>query len=411
MPFARQHSARRATSHACLALLALIVAFALTTPAGVRAAPDSPGTAATGSAIEPPQVTARSIYVFDMTSGIELYAKNPDERLQVGSIVKMATALVVMENAELDEQVVILESDLVNVEEFSNMNLTAGDTLTVSQLLYGLLIPSGNDGARALARHVGMKLSGSDDPTAATDAFVSRMNAYAAELGLKDTRFTVPDGIDTPNSYSTAHDVAILGSALMKNEFLASVVREPGYSFISVGPEQRQYEKATTNSRLGQSGVVGIKTGTTGEAGGNAVLARDVNGGNSMVIMAIVGADHPMSTGDPNTPDARWTDADTLMANMDTTFTWTTPDNAELLPGLSEEMGVWEVQFQNPPAVPVPSGGDIALGYQLQVGPPAEPGKQAGAVHLYYGDQEVGVIPIYQVGEQAVTMPRYRMGA
>jgi D-alanyl-D-alanine carboxypeptidase (penicillin-binding protein 5/6) len=279
MPFARQHAARRSTADACLALLALTVAFALTMPFTVSATPGSPSQAATGSAIDPPQVTASSIYVLDMTSGIELYAKNPGERLQVGSIVKIATALVVMENAELDEQVVILESDLVDVEEYSNMNLTAGDTLTVSQLLYGLLIPSGNDGARALARHVGAKLSGSDDPTSATDAFVKRMNEYAAELGLQDTRFTVPDGIDTPNSYSTAHDVAVLGSELMKDEFLASVVKEPGYSFISVGPEQRQYEKATTNSRLGQNGVVGIKTGTTGEAGGNAVLARAVNGG------------------------------------------------------------------------------------------------------------------------------------
>jgi serine-type D-Ala-D-Ala carboxypeptidase (penicillin-binding protein 5/6) len=402
MPFARQHATRRSA-----ALLALIIALVLTAPFGAGAAPAKPNPVETGFGIEPPQVTAKSIYVFDMTSGIELYAKDPDQRLQVGSIVKIATALVVMENAELDEQVVIQESDLVDVLEYSNMALTAGDTLSVSQLLYGLLIPSGNDGARALARHVGGKLSGSDDAEVATDAFVKRMNAYAAELGLKNTRFTVPDGVDTPNSYSTAHDVAILGSELMKNEFLASVVSEPAYRFISVGPEQRVYEKETTNQRLNVNGVVGIKTGTTGEAGGNVVLARDVNNGNSMVIMAIIGSAHSYDSG----LDDRWADADALIANMDSTFTWSTPDNAELLPGLSEEMGVWDVQFQNPPAVPIPSGGGIALGYQLQVGPQTEAGKQAGAVHLYYGDQEVGAIPIYQVGEQAGHLPHDRMAA
>jgi serine-type D-Ala-D-Ala carboxypeptidase (penicillin-binding protein 5/6) len=402
MPFARQHATRRSA-----ALLALIIALVLTAPFGAGAVPAKPNPVETGFGIEPPQVTAKSIYVFDMTSGIELYAKDPDQRLQVGSIVKIATALVVMENAELDEQVVIQESDLVDVLEYSNMALTAGDTLSVSQLLYGLLIPSGNDGARALARHVGGKLSGSDDAEVATDAFVKRMNAYAAELGLKNTRFTVPDGVDTPNSYSTAHDVAILGSELMKNEFLASVVSEPAYRFISVGPEQRVYEKETTNQRLNVNGVVGIKTGTTGEAGGNVVLARDVNNGNSMVIMAIIGSAHSYDSG----LDDRWADADALIANMDSTFTWSTPDNAELLPGLSEEMGVWDVQFQNPPAVPIPSGGGIALGYQLQVGPQTEAGKQAGAVHLYYGDQEVGAIPIYQVGEQAGHMPHDRMAA
>ncbi|HVL24696.1 MAG TPA: serine hydrolase [Thermomicrobiales bacterium] len=403
MPFARHHAGRRSPLPA---LLALLVAVMLVGPLGASAAPNSPARPESGSPIAPPDVSAKSVYVFDMTSGIELYSKDPKEHLQVGSIVKIATALVVMENAQLDEQVKIVESDLVDVNVYSNMALVKGDTLTVSQLLYGLLIPSGNDGARALARHVGAKLSGSEDPNTAMDAFVKAMNAYAADLGLKDTRFTVPDGIDTPNSYSCAHDVAILGAELMKNEFLAGVVREPGYSFVSVGPEQRQYQKATTNLRLNVNGIVGVKTGTTDQAGANVVLARQVNGGGNTVIMAIVGAD---PTTNAAGEDGRWGDADTIVANMDQTFTWATPDTADLLPGLAEQMSIWDVQFQNPPAVPVPSG-EVTLGYQLQVGPPADPGKQVGSVHLYFGDAEVGRIPIYQAGEQA-SAPALRLAA
>lgn len=369
--------------------------------------PHSPGS----MALNPPDVTARSVYVFDATSGITLYSKDADEHLQVGSIVKIATALVVVNNAGLDEQVVIQESDLVDTDLYSNMNLVAGDTLTVSQLLYGLLIPSGNDGARALARHVGASLSGSDDARIATEAFVKEMNTYAANLGLKDSRFTVPDGVDTPNSYSTAHDIAILSGELMENEFLRGVVVNPAYRFTSVGPEQRVYEKGTTNERLGQSGVVGIKTGTTQQAGGNVVLGREVNGGNNLVIVAIIGADHSYTTGDPASDSARWTDADAIMAAMNAQFIWSTPDANGVLAGLSEEMQVWGVQLQNPPAIPVPNTGDTALAYQLQIGAATTPGERAGTLHLYYGEDQVGTIPIFQAGDPAARIFPFRNAA
>lgn len=391
-----------------LTLLLILAAMLALAPGGpLLAAPGSLGTPGAARGIQPPEVTAKSIYAYDMGSGVELYAKDPNARLQVGSVVKIATALVVVQTAGLDEQVVIQESDLVDTAEYSNMALVAGDTLTVSQLLYGLLIPSGNDGARSLARHVGGKISGNTEANAATDAFVKAMNDYAMSLGLQNTRFTVPDGIDTPNSYSSAYDMAILAGELMKNEFLASVVGEPGYRFTSVGPEARVYEMPTTNQRLGVNGVVGVKTGTTGEAGGNVVLARQVNGGSNTVIIAIIGAAHSYETG----TDSRWADADALMADMDATFTWTTPDNGDLMPGLAEQMRVWDLQFQNPPTIPVPTGNGTTIGYQLQIGPPTDPGQQAGAVHLYFGENEVGAIPIYQAGDQASGVAPYEWAA
>lgn len=389
-------------------LLVVLVALALLVPPA-SADPGAPALSDGTTAISPPEVTAKSVYVVDMTSGVELYAKDPHARLQIGSVVKIATALVVVNNVDLDEEVVIQESDLVDVNEYSNMALVAGDTLTVRLLLYGLLIPSGNDAARALARHVGSKLSGSEDARVATEAFVKEMNAYAASLSLKDSRFTVPDGIDTPNSYSSAYDVTILSRELMKNETLRSIVREPAYRFYSVGPEARVYEKSTTNNRLGMSGVVGVKTGTTLMAGGNVVLARQVNGGANTVLITIIGAEHAYTTGNAETPDARWTDADTIISAMDTSFAWTAPNGDGVLPGLNEELAVWNLQFQNPPAVPVPSNGELALGYQLQVGAPGEPGTRAGALHLYYGEDEVGSIPIFQAGDPAAWSPSIKI--
>jgi D-alanyl-D-alanine carboxypeptidase len=296
------------------------------------------------------------------------------------------------------------------------MNLVAGDTLTVSQLLYGLLIPSGNDGARALARHVGAKLSGSEDPDVATGAFVNEMNAYAASLGLKNSRFTVPDGIDTPNSYTSAYDMTILSRELMRNDFLRGVVKEPAYRFYSVGPEGRVYEKDSTNKFLmdpefRDPSVIGVKTGTTGQAGGNVVLAREVNGGANTVLITIIGANHSYLTGDETTPDARWTDAQSIMSAMDASFTWTAPNGDGVLPGLNEQMQVWDVQFQNPPAIPVPTGADVTLGYRLQLGATTDPGARAGTLHLFYGDTEVGAVPIFQAGESALLSPQTGIAA
>ena len=171
------------------------------------------------------------------------------------------------------------------------MQLQAGDTLTVGTLLYGLLLPSGNDGAMALARHVGSQICGCDDANEARGAFVQAMNDYAEELGLENTRFTNPSGIDSEQTYSSARDIAILFGELMKNEKLASIVAEPAYSFYSVGPEARELPVPTTNQLLGQLGVIGGKTGTTEEAGACVVLARQVNGGINTVITAILGSD------------------------------------------------------------------------------------------------------------------------
>ena len=293
-------------SRLLIAMVALLYTLS-TTVAGAQSPDDT-------FVIPPPDVTAQALHVVDSATGIPLYSKDPEKHLPIGSVVKIMTALVVIKNVEdLNEQVVIVESDLVDTAVYSNMNLQAGDTLTVSLLLYGLLIPSGNDGARALARHVGAKISGSEDPRVATEAFVNEMNAYAAELGLRNSRFTNPHGEDSPSAYSSAEDVSIMARELMKSELLRDIVSQPAYRFYSVGPEQRVYEKSTTNERLGQNGVIGIKTGTTEQAGGNVVLAREVNGGSNIVIIVVLGADHSYVTGDPTTPDARWTDADTIM--------------------------------------------------------------------------------------------------
>ncbi len=350
------------------------------------------------AAVTPPDVTAEGVYSYDMETGIVLYAENEHEQMQIGSTVKIATALVVMEYGDPADEVLIEQDDTVDITIYSNMQLQAGDTLTVGTLLYGLLLPSGNDGALALARHVGSGMCECDDRNQAMDAFVGAMNDYVASLGLVDTRFTNPSGIDSENTYSTAHDIAILFGELMKNERLANIVAEPAYSFFSVGPEGRNYQSQNTNQLLGQLGVVGGKTGTTGEAGACVVLAREVNDGNSTVITAILGSDVEYDNNDMivDGSDQRWNDARAIFSAMDEQFAWVIPGAEGTFPGLSEEMSVWRVQFINPPTIPYPTSGATAA-YQLVL---AEAGG-SGNVRLYYDEEQVGTVEVSPVSSNS----------
>ena len=375
----------------------VLVTLAAAVPVHALASPARPEASAHSRNIAPPDISAAAIFSFDLTSGVTLYAKDPDTRMQIGSLVKVVTALVVMKHGDLKDEVGIVESDLVDETQYSNMKLQAGDTLTVGTLLYGMLLPSGNDGANALARHVGGELSGSSDLTEALAAFVAEMNAYAAGLGLTNSRFINPSGVDNASSYSTAHDLALLFGELMKNETLARIVAEPAYSFYSVGPENRQYQGDSTNRLLKQNGVIGGKTGSTGEAGGCVVLARSMEGSDALVITAILGSDLAYDENNMITTDIRWDDAAKVFEAMDSQFAWATPGADGTFPGLAEELGVWGLQFKDAPPIPVPTGTDEPATYQLVLASPATPADPAGTVLFYFGDSEAGRLPVYQI--------------
>lgn len=360
-------------------------------------------------ALAPPDVTAEAVYAFDMTSGTAMYGKNIFERRQIGSVVKIMTALVVVNNAkDLNAQVTIVDQDMVE-EGYTNMALKPGDVLTVSQLLYGMLIPSGGDAAKALARYVGSQLGGTKDPQIAYETFITEMNRYATELGLKNSRFVNADGADSDNAYSCAYDVGVLSELLMGNETLASIVKEPAYQLTS--PGGKTYAQDSSNKfLLGGSGytdpsVVGIKTGTEQAAGGNISIARKVNSGANTVIIVILGSRHVFNgevdptTGQPNAGadiDERYADGQAIFAAMDAQFTWATPDAVDALGGLNQEMAIWGVAWKSPPAIPIPNVDGASLGYQLVLGEPADAGKRVGSVYLYYGDTRVGALPVYQ---------------
>jgi D-alanyl-D-alanine carboxypeptidase len=270
--------------------------------------------------LEAPDVTATSVFAYDPDTGEVIISENADERLPIGSVTKVATALVVVDHLDFDDEIVVASEDMLP-DGFSSMSLQPGDTLTVEQLLTGMIVESGGDASLALARTIGGELSGSDDLATVHVAFVEAMNEKAAELGLENTQFANPDGDDSSQAWSTARDVAYLYAAFENHPELADISAMSEYSFTSVGPEATPYEGISTNQLAGEHNVISAKTGSTTDAGGCVVLARSNATGDGRQIVAILGADLEYDETWTPTLDERWADAVTVMDEIDANWT------------------------------------------------------------------------------------------
>ena len=193
------------------------------------------------------EVSATAAVLLDADTGQVLYEKNGDERMLIASTTKIMTALVVLEQASLDDTITVTQAHMA---EGSSMYLKPGETVRVEELLYGLLLCSGNDAALALADHCG-----------GLERFVAEMNRKAAELGMTGTSFANPNGLDQEGHYSTARDMARLAACAVKNETL---VRLCSTRSVTVGGRTM-----TNHNRLLRSidGCIGLKTGYTRAAG------------------------------------------------------------------------------------------------------------------------------------------------
>ncbi len=241
-----------------LRLLVAAVAIALVLPAHALAGPPNPD--------------ARAFLVVNASTGEVLAARNPDARVPIASITKLMTVLVALDHAQLRD-VVRVDRAAAKVGE-STINLRAGERITVHDLVAAALIQSANDAAVALARYVGH---------GSTTAFVGLMNAKAQELGLRDTHFVLPDGLDAKGEFSSAADVVKLAEVAMHNPTIRRIVGER--SAIIAGGRHL----TTWDDLLGTyPGLIGVKTGHTGDAGWCQVAA--VRGDGLTIYTAILGS-------------------------------------------------------------------------------------------------------------------------
>jgi D-alanyl-D-alanine carboxypeptidase len=240
---------------ACLMVLALLAGR----PQQVHAeAPDMPAP------------DARAAIVVDAATGEILYARNESEELHPASLTKMVTALVAVERAPLDRMVrPTHDYDVTPVV----IGIGLGDSLPLRDVLYGLLLNSGNDAALAIAETVG---------DGSIDRFVGWMNGVAAGLHLEHTHFKNPHGLDTDGHVSSAYDMSVIGRAVMRQPVLASIVGTPRH--VVDGPPRWVF--TSINPLLGNyPGVDGIKTGFDDLAGRCLVATATKDGRRAVAVV------------------------------------------------------------------------------------------------------------------------------
>ncbi len=214
----------------------------------------------------------RSAVLLDADSNRVLYEKNKDERLLTASIAKIMTAIVVIENIDVKEEVTITYEDSVQVG--SSVYLREGDKLRIIDLLHGLLLRSGNDCAHALAMSVSDSL----------EDFSILMNEKAKELGMKNSTFENPSGLDeNTKNYSTAYDMALLTSYAVDNPIFEKVFTATSYK-VSINEEKTLYWKNKHKLVTSDNNIIGGKTGYTEAAGRTLVSYASKDDKNLVVV-------------------------------------------------------------------------------------------------------------------------------
>lgn len=211
-------------------------------------------------------LSAQASVVIEANSGRIIYGNNQDERLSMASTTKIMTSLLALENCELDIEFCVTDK-MVQVEGTS-MGLVDGDYVTMRAIVYGMLLQSGNDAANVAA----YMMSGS------IEEFSKLMNERASRIGMKNTNFVTPSGLDAEDHYSTAYDMALLGAEAIKNDDFAEICSTKSAS-VSYGNPAYKRTLSNHNKFLSQyEGAFGIKTGFTKKSGRCLVTAVERNG-------------------------------------------------------------------------------------------------------------------------------------
>lgn len=211
-------------------------------------------------------VSAASAVLYEPTAGIVLYEKNAREVRPMASTTKLMTALVGAERLAAETPVTVAP-EAVRVEG-SSLGLKAGDTLPAKDLITGMLLASGNDAAGAVALAV--------SPT--VEEFAQLMNQRATRLGMTDTGFVTPSGLDAPGHASTAYDMALLGAAVLKQPMLAEICRLKTAQIRITEPSRTIYVKNHNRLLSLYPDAIGLKTGFTRQSGRCLVSAAQRNG-------------------------------------------------------------------------------------------------------------------------------------
>lgn len=322
---------------------------------------------------EPTDLTAESAILINADTGEIIYAKNAYEKRAMASTTKIMTALLTLEEGQLDRRFTA-DSMAIRVEGTS-MGLQEGDIVTRRALCYGMLLPSGNDAANAAAVNISGSLT----------AFADKMNEKAAEIGMHNTHFVNPSGLDADGHYSTAYDMALLTQYALKNEEFRKISASSSATLEYGNPP---YPRTLYNSNkllVQYEGCIGVKTGFTDNARRCLVSAAERNG---VTLIAVT----------LNAPDD-WKDHSEM---LDFGFTQVTPQeimpNSFKIPVLGGERDSITVAPEKNAIVGVTDDSEknITIEYHIPnfVYADIMAGDKLGVAKIYYNEAEIKTIPL-----------------
>lgn len=236
-----------------------------------KSAPSTTLTQIINHNLNPPAFSSKEVLAQDFETGKVLYEKNMNQRVAPASTTKIMTALVAQEYFRPADILTVPQEAMVGG---STMGLKVGEQLTFRSLLYGMLLNSGNDAAYTIAINYPGGYS----------AFIDRMNQKALSLGLKDTHFVNPAGFDNPNHYSSAYDLSLIAKQSALNPQLARIVSTEQTQILS-WDKSHIHNLKNLNKLLSEQGVIGIKTGTTEQAGENLVGLVERDGHKVLTVV------------------------------------------------------------------------------------------------------------------------------
>ena len=228
------------------------------------------------------EVAAPAAIMINLATGDVVFEKDADNKMYPASTTKIMTALLALEKGNLDDMITASANAVNSIEVgSSSMGLLAGETLSLKDLLYGLLVYSGNDAANVIAEYVSGDIA----------SFVTLMNDRAKELGCTGTSFINPNGLHDDNHFTTARDLSKIASEAMKNETFREIVKTTRYEIPANDKYKEQRNMPTTNflitkgSKYYYSAAIGIKTGYTSSAKNCLVAAASLNGMEFLTVV------------------------------------------------------------------------------------------------------------------------------
>jgi serine-type D-Ala-D-Ala carboxypeptidase (penicillin-binding protein 5/6) len=331
------------------------------------------------TAPDPPEVRATAWVIVDAETGLYLAGKNPDKRLPIASTTKIMTALLAFEDgANLNEEVAISgQAERFVGSAYSNIGLIEGERLSVKELLEAALVPSGTEAVYALAESLG---------DGSVDGFVEEMNQEAESMGLRNTHFENPAGINARGHYSSARNLATMARAAMEYPLFADIVDSEE---ATISTQTREIEVLNTNNLLyTYEQANGVKTGTSPEAG-PCLVASATSGDESYIVVVLDAAGE----------EYRFEAARTLLE-----FAFNDYDRRALarkgqvyeeltLPFRREE-SVGLVAARD---VPGPAGPGLEVERRVtakEAPPAAKPGQELGTVEILVDGKSVGSSPL-----------------